>query len=491
LDPFEIYFYELHTMTTIQNSDLVIAAGTYDGVLAGWEFRHEEETDKTKKQNINKTKNKQKKLSLSFATAVHEGSVRSLCMGGGVNETEPGPLLSCGYDESLKTHDWHKRMTSSGEIRTPSDFGTPLCSAFAPPTCRSTHCIIGFSNGKVCIYKKRDWSVQHVLAGHEGGVGALAVHPTGKMALSGGVTDGKLKLWDLTKGRLAFVNKTDPVSTRGGKAKYDPINSLVWSKDGDFYAVTHGVHITVRQVATGRALLDVDMPSRVNQVAFMEGPEGLFVAAACNDGSLPVLAVEDSEEESRRAIMAIEPVDSHLAREERFKCISCVRDYYVVTANSAGVVSLMNLQGAVNMIMSDSEDENENKNVDENAEDSDENDGSDDDSEDTELAVDIIESVQLGTGARITCLTAWCKPNDDQLKENASEETQESRVKPGQMKKEEDELAMNKKTLKRKLDGKSDVAMDAETVKKARSLVEKAKKLKSKREKKKKNKVTN
>ncbi|KAL3918073.1 MAG: hypothetical protein SGILL_004412, partial [Bacillariaceae sp.] len=206
----------LDTTAPIQDSGLVIAAGTYDGVLAGWEFQRSSTT--TAAGNDDKPKS----LALTFATAVHDGSIRSLCIAGNAKATEPGPLLSSGYDESLKTHDWHKRLTSSGEIRTPSDFGTPVCSAFAPPTSHSTHCIGGFSDGKICIYKKRDWSDQHVLAGHDGGVGALAVHPTGKMALSGGVTDGKLKLWDLTKGRLAFVNKIAPASTRGGKAKYDP-----------------------------------------------------------------------------------------------------------------------------------------------------------------------------------------------------------------------------------------------------------------------------
>ena len=296
-------------MPSLKSSGLVIAAGTYDGVLAGWEL-------------------KKKGLELTFATAVHTGSIRSLSIAASPKGGEPGSLLSCGYDETLRTHDWHKRLTCSGEVRTPADFGTPTCSAFAPPEKHSTHCIMGFSNGKIVIYKKRDWSVQHVLAGHEGGVGSISVHPSGKLALSGGASDGKLKLWDLTKGRLAFVNKTDPASTRGGRTRYDPIDSLVWSNDGNFYALAHGTRITVREVATGKELLDVNLPSRVNQVTLMTGDEGVFVAAACNDGSLPVLAVEDSDDENRRAIMAIEPVESHLAREERFKCIQSAMGYY-------------------------------------------------------------------------------------------------------------------------------------------------------------------
>lgn len=540
-----------NNMDNICNSGLVIAAGTYDGVLAGWEFQaptitHKDRTTTTtadrdgsddeseleKVETTRRVNNRQakKKLVLIFATAIHDGSIRSLCMAGspggggdgggsdgrnhandGAAVEGPGSLLSTGYDETLKTHDWHKRMTSSGEVRTPSDFGTPVVSAFAPPApARSTHCLVGFAGtndsggtgavgggngnsgngGKLCIYKKRDWSVQHVLSGHDGGVGALAVHPTGKLALSGGTSDGKLKLWDLTKGRLAFCHKLEPSRTMGGKPRYDPVTSLVWSPDDDgaHYALSYGSHVTVRDVATGRALLDVELLSRVHQVALLSGPEGLFVAAACNDGSLPVLAVEELDEgndEQRRAIMAIEPVDSHLAREERFKCIQRVRDYYVVTANSAGVVSLMNLQGAVNMITyGEDQEEEEGEDQVEGDSDVDEEQDESDDGE-TELAVDIVESVRLGTGARITCLTAWCKNRNDAesvkvdnpptiQEEQSNEENQpaEKRI-PGHDK-------------KRKQDGKDSGSMGAETVKRARLLVEKAKKLARKKEKSKK-----
>lgn len=435
-------------------SNLVIAAGTYEGVLAGWEL-------------------KKGKFELAFATAVHAGSVRSLSIATSPDGDAAGSLLSCGYDETLRTHDWHKRLTSSGEVRTPSDFGTPACSSFAPPKAQSTHCILGFTNGKIAIYKKRDWSVQHVLAGHEGGVSSLAVHPSGKLCLSGGTSDGKLKLWDLTKGRLAFVNKITPTSAHNGRTKYDPVVSMVWSKEGDFYALAHGAHVTVREVASGKDLLDVELLSRVNQVALMAGPEGLFVVAACNDGSLPVLAVEESNDESRRAIMAIEPVDSVIAGEERFRCITTVQGYYVVTANSAGVVSLMNLEGAVKMIMTEGGDE---KGDDENP--ASDSEGDDEDEENMDLAVDIIESTRLGTGARITCLASWAREGTTEELESPPKETNVEEATKAKKDAEE-------KGTKRKHDNNDEGVMDTATVERARALVSKAKKIKKRKEKKK------
>ena len=117
----------------------------------------------------------------------------------------------------------------------------------------------------------------------------------------------------------------------------------------------------------------------------------------------------------------------------------------------------MNLQGAVNMILSPQDDEGEN---DESASDNDE-----DDEEEREemLAVDIVDSTQLGTGARITCLTAW-------RQEAATPETTTKL----ESNKEEAKTRKNKRNTET-------ATMDEAALKKARSLVNQAKKLKRKK----------
>lgn len=440
---------------------LVIVIGTYDGVLGGWEKQYDGS------------------LKLTLATSVHQGSLRCLSMAASPNNEYPGTLLSCGYDEMLKTHDWAKRLNSSGEVRTPSDFGTPVCSSFAPPhAAPSTHCVVGFAGGKITLYKKRDWSLQHVLAGHDGGVSALGVHPSGKLALSGGQSDGKLKLWDLTKGRLAYASKLTPTAIRGGRSVFDPVISIVWTQDGDAYAWAYGNHITVRDVATGKDLLDVELPGKVNQITIMEGEDGIFVAAACNDGSLPVLSVGavDEDESTRRAIMAIEAVEGVVAGEERFKCIQATNyGYQVITANSAGVVSVMDLQGAINMMMNEESDPPESDGGDQGERSAQVDKDDSDDDDDVELAVDIIASVQLGSGARVTCLAAWASHLE--LEEDIDEEEQDVTDTEDVHEKVENE----KQDRKRKDLGTTEVALDSSAVEKARALVSQAKKLEKKR----------
>ena len=256
-----------------------------------------------------------------------------------------------------------------------------------------------------------------------------------------------------------------------GGGRRDAINHVVWSDDGSRYAYCHGSRIVARDATTGEDLLDVDMSPcpRVNQVAFVGGPEGMFLAAACDDGGLPVLEVghlpdgggddeddddddeeggggkkaskkgKDDDEGTRRAIMAIEPVDGPVAGDDRFKCIRAVgggSGFLVVTANSGGVVSVMDLEGAARMMLAspeeeDDDDEEEEEEEeeegkegrkkkrssrdrrrgddgdDESDDDESDDDESDDDDEEVEAAVEILDSVRIGSGARITDLAVW------------------------------------------------------------------------------------
>jgi WD40 repeat protein len=579
----------VHTPSPIK---VILAVGTYDGGVASYEMDLQSDTTtNSSTPTSNNETTKRNKLQLIFASPIHQGSVRSLMVtainnNSNVNNNNSNAtkknkdnyrdtksdqneshiaipnkyiLVSTGYDEMMKIHDYSKHVTCNGELRLPTQYGTPTCSSFAPPyrhpstlstaatttptlTNHSTHCLIGFigstehstsatagagkvgntkTGGSLVIYKKRDWSVQHVLHGHEGGgISSIAVHPTGKLALSGGINDGKLKVWDLQRGRLSYTSTiqpkrrsvtpssstTDQHQQRKHPKEYDAIVCIVWSEAGDCYGYCYGNHITVQHVETGKDLLDVELPSKVNQICFIDGNEGLFVAAACNDGSLPVLAIENisttlSKENDieRRAIMAIEPVDGPIAGEERFKCIQSIIGYYVATANSAGVVSVMNLQGAVNMITSPSViDDIENDDVDDNIVDEgegesdveDDDDDDDDDNSDKELAVDFIDSVQVGNGARITCLVAWATPmlpgaTDDITgldKEQAMSVEEhidnESDVDNNLNKKKR---PMKSPTLKKGNDRHTIVELDSEALNKARALVVQAKKIQQKK----------
>ena len=218
-------------------SRLVVVAGTYDGVLAGSDTEThaassadggDTATDAADAimAGINQNADPDAYLKMSFAMAVHEGSVRCLSIssapassapkpsqknskeneaekkkrkknkkkrkkhqeGNGDNSDSddeaastpsqiPGTLLSGGYDESIHIFNLIRHV-QSGELRSAADLGTPTCSSFVPPPASpspATHALVGMSSGKIVLYKKRDWSVQHVLSGTMGStVGSIA-----------------------------------------------------------------------------------------------------------------------------------------------------------------------------------------------------------------------------------------------------------------------------------------------------------------------------
>lgn len=525
-------------------SRLIIIAGTYDGVLAGWDTAAANNKTIQDVSDVNDNKFDDQKLELQllrrkgcdgkylkliFAMAAHEGSVRCLDIAGGAApapaEPFPRTLLSGGYDETINVYNLYKR-SQEGELKTPNDLGSPLCCSFAPPSSSfsnsnsdsytiSTHAMVGTTSGKIILYKNnKDWSIEHVLSGHHPTeVSCLAVHPTGKMALSGGRSDGKLILWDLMKGRLAYVHKIVLPSSSKRRKENTTINHIIWSGDGMRYAYCYGTKITVKDATSGEDLLDVDMPGKVNQLAFIGGQEGMFVAAACDDGGLPVLEVghvvgegDDNDEDgsdaeagsnTRRAIMAIEPVDAVVAGDDRFKCIRSVEGgsgFLVVTANSGGVVSLMDLEGAVRMMLTTPVAA---RGGDGNGEDSMSSDDDDDDDDDEliEAAVDILDSVRIGSGARITDLTVWSLggdnvEDDDSVNDDAgttqgdddknSEPTPSTKTVTNNTACKDVKHPVTKKRkgddIKKNFVDRNKIELDDEAVEKARMLVSQAKK---------------
>ena len=300
---------------------------------------------------------------------------------------------------------------------------------------------------------------------NKAGVSCVAVHPSGKLALSGGRADGSIRVWDLMRGRLAHVHTV----TKGRS-----IDHLIWSKDGSRFAFCHKTHLTVRDVATGQDLLDVELESTINGVAFIgqfDAPEGLFLAVVCENGSLCVFCVGELDDEAGvvRGIEAIQGVDRLVVADDRFKCLRGLDDAQgclVVTANTGGVVSVINLEAAVRMLVSDENNDTE----------------ANEDEDEDELTADILTSVRVGSGARITSLAVWSRPvghdvdQEDEVdtaidtKEiDIESDSSEAPQKPMSKKQE-------KQTNKRKPDQTELETMDEDELAKARKLVQQAKK---------------
>ena len=88
-----------------------------------------------------------------------------------------------------------------------------------------THILTGSSNGSISIWRVKDYAKLHTLKGPKSGILSLSLHPSERIALAGSKS-GKLTLWNLVKGRIAFT-------TRLGKT----VEEVQWSPCGLYYAV--------------------------------------------------------------------------------------------------------------------------------------------------------------------------------------------------------------------------------------------------------------
>ena len=111
----------------------------------------------------------------------------------------------------------------------------PVSASAAP-----SHLLSGGDDGDLVIWSAGSrWDKLKALKAHKGGVVSVAVHPTGKLALSCG-RDRGLRLWDLVKGRCVYKTK---MATEGQELAFQP--------GGAAYRCVAGQHVACFDMATG------------------------------------------------------------------------------------------------------------------------------------------------------------------------------------------------------------------------------------------------
>ncbi|KAF4728826.1 p21-activated protein kinase-interacting protein 1-like protein [Perkinsus olseni] len=238
----------------------LVSAGTYDGALLGVEVC---------KMELDGEEGYELKQVFGFAS--HLGAVKVCCAGRG------GLLATGGTDEAIRLYDTLKRQ-AKGSLDVHENSVTALA---ATP---SGHCILsGAGDGKISLTRLSDCRVLKSFRAHsKGGVETIAVHPSGRLALSAGA--GELRMWDLTRGTCAAVSKFT-----------EPIRDVRWVTLGDGkegYAIMMNRKIQVLSVSDqpggeGSLPKPYESDTLLSSMCFVDGC--LVVGKA--DGSLAVLRI--------------------------------------------------------------------------------------------------------------------------------------------------------------------------------------------------------
>ncbi|KAL6063801.1 Protein mak11 [Balamuthia mandrillaris] len=280
------------------------------------EEEEEDSLDEDEKAEREAAKRRQGKYRLvpTFIYSSHLNSVRALA-------SYKHLLASGSADESIKVYDLKKKV----EEATLLEHSGPITSV----ALYEHHLLAGSQDGAITVFDgENDWDCAATLKAHKGGVLALSVHPTGRLALSVG-KDKNLKMWNLITGRCAFTTKLDT-----------EVELVKWCPSGNVFATSSGKQLTITEAESGKARHVIDAPNHILAVEFVTDQ---VVAIGGEDGFLQCWNITH-----RTLVLEIQ------AHSNRIKDLSAVTvqtvhleevktKHYLVSASSDGYVKVWKL----------------------------------------------------------------------------------------------------------------------------------------------------
>ncbi|XP_076238297.1 p21-activated protein kinase-interacting protein 1-like [Calliopsis andreniformis] len=271
-----------------------IIVGTYEQYLLGYK--------------VNNIVNEYK-MERTFATRSHLNSVRSIA-------SNKHYLASGGADDSVYLYDMRYRVESGRLIH---HNNTVNCVTFSP---EASHLFTCSNDGTIAAIRCGNWQIEkHWQKPHKGlAVNTLAIHPTGKIALSTGA-DGILRTWNLVKGRQAYATNLAP------RLKLDAANVTVlkWSPNGEKYLLAVNQRIDIYSVELAGIDSEIKLDSKIICVEFLRDD---LIAVGLENGQIKFYDLETSV-----------PTVEAIAHDIRVKCMA-FKDDLLVTASSSGEIKL-------------------------------------------------------------------------------------------------------------------------------------------------------
>ncbi|GIY11800.1 p21-activated protein kinase-interacting protein 1-like [Caerostris darwini] len=212
---------------TSENILMEIVIGTYENHLLGYKL----ETDNDKFI-----------LKLSFTTEAHSQSVKCIA-------SSDKFLASGSVDETIQLFNMESRkiigalFQHNGSITWLEFYGSYMFSCS--------------EDGNICIWSTNNWQCIKTLRGHKDAINSIAVHPTGKMAMSVG-KDKSLRTWNLIKGRSAYITNINKVA-----------DIIRWSPDGSKFAISSNKTVDIYSVEKAALISTIDFQHSVCDFAFI------------------------------------------------------------------------------------------------------------------------------------------------------------------------------------------------------------------------------
>ncbi|KAM9929402.1 hypothetical protein OXX59_001216 [Metschnikowia pulcherrima] len=144
-------------------------------------------------------------------------------------------LVTGSNDEHIRIYDLQKRKELGTLL---SHQGTVTTLKFSKESSKTNDSsksgkwlLSGSEDGKIIIWRTKDWETFGTLKGHSGRVNDLDIHPSGRVAISVG-TDNTIRLWNLMTAKKAAVLKI-----KGRDHVGQPADIVRWISEGKHFVV--------------------------------------------------------------------------------------------------------------------------------------------------------------------------------------------------------------------------------------------------------------
>ncbi|KAF8940980.1 p21-activated protein kinase-interacting protein 1-like protein [Haplosporangium gracile] len=222
--------------------DFRIVTGTYENMLYGVDAYWNEDMTL--------------RLSPIFIFSAHIGCIKSLAIGGHL-------LASGSTDEKIQLYDLKRRKELGALLQ---HQGTITALTFHT----KTHMLSGSDDGKICVWRTKDWECLKIMKGHQASVHSIAIHPSGKIALSVSV-DHSVRLWNLLLGKQASMTRL-----KGEGLK------VVWNPSGTGYSIMFDQEVGMYDMATAKCIRTIK-PAKKTRLNTMIYYKDDYLVVGCED----------------------------------------------------------------------------------------------------------------------------------------------------------------------------------------------------------------
>ena len=224
----------------MSSSLLRIAACSYEGSLFGWKVT----VDDTKPTSEETEGEAGFASTMDFGFNCSAGALKCVAI------SAHGKYLCCGgTDERI-------RIFNMAENRSMGELGLHEGAITSLAFFDDSHLISGSEDSSLRIWRCHDWECLHVLHGHKAAITSVAIHPTGKIALSVS-KDNTMKLWNLIQGRCSFTRRLK-----------GPADKVHWHSSGLYYMLIVVNEVQVYRAADNECVATIKHKTRVNQAVF-------------------------------------------------------------------------------------------------------------------------------------------------------------------------------------------------------------------------------